>query len=201
VLKLVGLGSVACAVGLLMLAPNAFAGQRVTATLNPPPPSFLTCKATGTGTICSGTRVRVKDPVDTGIVCGSGAEAFNIYDQGVENQRLTFRYDVDGNLESIVNHERWTESWWSNSLTGAVLPYTQNNVITTVLARPGDFGSATETTVGELIFTDTATGSKVLRNVGRGTVGPGGTVEFTSAKQPFLDGDPPVVDVVCAALA
>lgn len=169
--------------------------------LNPPPPTFLTCTATSGGTICSGIREVVKDPVDTGIPCGSGADAFTIYDQGFEHQRLTFQYDGQGNLASITNHERWTESAWSNPLTGARLPYTQNNIFTTVLATPGDFATATKTAVGEVIFTDPATGQKLLRNVGRAVVGPGGMVEFTSDKQPFFANDLSVFEPVCAALS
>jgi hypothetical protein len=90
----------------------------------------------------------------------------------VEHQRLTFWYDGAGNLERILNHERWTSAMWSNPLSGATVPYTQSSVITTVLAVPGDFSSATETTVGEVIFTDPQTGKKVLRSVGRAVVAP-----------------------------
>ncbi len=70
---------------------------------------------------------------------------------------------------------------------------------------PGDFGSATETTVGENIYTDPETGKKVLRSVGRQVVGADGRLEFRSGQQPFVDafvdGDLSVFDAVCAALA
>src|SRR4051812_4400270 len=61
-------------------------------------------------------------------------------------------YDRDGNLTRRELHERFTTSAWSNPLTGASLPYTQNNVTTNLLAVPGDFDSATETIRGEVII-------------------------------------------------
>jgi hypothetical protein len=197
---------VAGAVGILVLASAASAAAlSATDNLNPPPPTFLTCKAVGEETMCSGTRLRVVEPVDTGIVCGSGTDAFDIFDQGEEHQHLARRYDRDGNLTRQDNDERWTSARWSNPLTGATVPYTQTNKITTVLAVPGDFSSATETTVGEIIFTDPVTGKKVLRNVGRTVIGSDGTVEFRAGQQQFLDafvdGNMSVFDDLCAALA
>ena len=192
-------GGVLAACGAATVAPAAFAAGPATADLNPPPPPFVTCQPVGDGTICSGTRERVVEPHDT-FVCGEGAAAFVVFDQGVEHQRLTFWYDGDGNLERILNHERWTSAMWSNPLTGATVPYTQSNVITTVFAVPGDFSSATETTVGEVIFTDPQTGKKVLRSVGRAVIAPGDTFVL-SGKQPFFSGDISVFDGLCAALA
>ena len=67
------------AITLTMLIPgtSALAGQPVTQTLNPPPPSFEPCKAVGSGTICFGSRTVVVND-DTGTVCGEGANAFDI---------------------------------------------------------------------------------------------------------------------------
>jgi hypothetical protein len=186
-------------------APAALAAPPATDELNPPPPSFLTCTPTGTGTICKGARHLVEEPVDTEIECGSGADAFHIYDQGEILQRAIRWYDADGNLTRRVIFERWKPAWWSNPLTGATVPYTQTNKITAVLAVPGEFDSATETIVGETIWTDPETHKKVLRSVGRQVIAADGTVEFRSGHQPFLDafvdGDMSVFDAVCAALA
>jgi len=194
--------------GALMLvggAPAALAARPATDQLNPPPPDFLRCTATGSGTICKGAREFVEDPVDTEIVCGTGAGAFDIWDQGVIHQRAIRWYDADGNLTRRVIFERWTSAMWSNPLTGATVPYTQNNKITAVLAVPGDLDTATGTLVGENVYTDPETHKKVLRSVGRQVVGPDGTVLFRSGQQPFLDafldGDMSVFDAVCAALA
>ena len=138
------------------------------------------------------------------LVCGSGADAFYIYDQGDIYQRVTRWYDAEGDLTRRVIHEVWKPAWWSNPLNGETIPYTQRAKITTVLAVPGDLDSATETTVGENIYTDPDTHQKVLRSTGRFVVGADGTLDF-SGQQPFLDafvdGDMSVFDAVCAALA
>jgi hypothetical protein len=68
---------------LALLAPAAaFANPPVLPPLNPPPPDIYTCRALGAGAICEATRTFIEEPVDTGIVCGSGADAFDIFDQG-----------------------------------------------------------------------------------------------------------------------
>jgi hypothetical protein len=195
----------ACAMGALALAPGALAVPPAPEDLNPPPADFLTCKALGTGTICSGSRVMVKESeLQPELVCGSGADAFNIYDQGTIHQRATRWYNADGDLTRRVVHEVWKPAYWSNPLTGKTVPYTQTNKITDVLAVPGDFDSATETLVGSNIYTDPVTHRKVLRNTGRNVFGADG-LEFRAGHQPFIDafvdGDMSVFDDVCAALA
>lgn len=194
------------AIGVLALAPGALAAEPAPEDLNPPPPSFLTCKPLGAGTICSGTSRIVKESEEqTELVCGSGADAFHIYDQGEIYQRATRWYDADGNLTRRVLHERWKPAWWSNPLNGETVPYTQSNKITAELAVPGDFGSATETVVGENVYTDPETHRKVLRSTGRVVFAADGTLDFRAGQQPFLDafvdGDMSVFDAVCAALA
>ena len=194
------------AIGTLALAPTVLAAPPTPEDLNPPPPDFLTCKSLGAGTICTGSReeVKVAEPQPE-LVCGSGADTFVIHDNAVLHQRATRWYDADGNLTRRVLHERWKPAFWSNPLSGKVVPYTQTGKITTVLAVPGDFDSATETTVGENIYTDPVTHKKVLRSTGRVVFGADGTLEFRAGQQPFLDafidGDMSVFDAVCAALA
>ena len=194
------------ALASLAIAPGAFAALPTVEELNPPPPDFLTCKPTGAGTICSGSfqEIKVSEP-QPDLVCGSGAEAFVIHDNAVLDARATRWYDADGNLTRRVIAERWHPAFWSNPLTRKTVPYTQTDKITDVLAVPGDFGSAIETTVGENIYTDPATHKKVLRSVGRSVFGADGSLELRSGKQPFLDafldGDMSVFDGVCAALA
>ena len=112
------------------------------------------------------------------LVCGSGPDAFVIHDTGVVDQRVTRWYNADGDLTKRVIHERWRPAFWSNPLTGNTVPYTQNDKITTVLAVPGDFDSATETTVGENIYTDPVTHKKVLASTGRVVFGADGSLDF-----------------------
>jgi hypothetical protein len=200
------LALVAGAIGLLASAPGAFAAPPAPQELNPPPPDFLTCKSLGAGTICTGSfqEVKVAEPQPE-LVCGSGADAFLIHDNAVLNARVTRWYDAGGDLTKRVIQERWRPAFWSNPLSGKTVPYTQTNKITTVLAVPGDFDSATETIVGENIYTDPVTHKKVLRSTGRVVFGADGTLEFRAGQQPFLDafvdGDMSVFDAVCAALA
>ena len=63
----------------LSAAETAIAGQPVTQTLTRPPPSFYTCMAVGSGTICHGTISESSGPEETGLVCGRGADAFNAW--------------------------------------------------------------------------------------------------------------------------
>ena len=189
---------VACAIGALAIAPGALAAPPAAEELNPPPPDFLTCKALGAGTICSGSAVEVKESeLQPELVCGSGADAFNIYDQGTIYQRVTRWYNADGDLTRRVIRERWKPAFWSNPLSG--------KTVTTVLAVPGDFDSATETMVGENVYTDPVTHRKVLQSTGRVVFGADGELDFRAGPQwsldLFIDGDMSVLDDVCAALA
>jgi hypothetical protein len=170
--------------------------------LNPPPPSFLSCKKVGTQTICQGERVISYGPDDTGIVCGSGSENFTIFDSGTYRQSVIRYYDRNGNLTRRVIHENFTFGQFSNPLSGAIVPYTQHNVITDDLAVPGDFSSATETNTGENNFTLPGQGA-ILLSSGRIVTAPDGSIEFRAGPQGFLDygnGDSSAMAKICAAL-
>lgn len=183
----------------LVLASSGIAGQPVTQPLNPPPPSFETCKATGTQTICQGARTLPPyGPVDTEITCGSGSNAFNIFDSGVESQVAARYYDADGNLTRRVIHQT-NDSAFSNPLSGATIPYIQIQNITDVLAVPGDLGSATETTTGTANFTVPGMGA-VFLNDGRVVGDSNDNLVFSAGPQDFNDSDPGVTDELCAAL-
>jgi hypothetical protein len=197
---------VACAIAALAIAPGAFAAPPAAEDLNPPAPDFYTCKALGAGTICHGSfeEIKVAEPQPE-LVCGSGSDMFLIHDNAHLYARATRWYNADGDLTKRVIRERWKSAFWSNPLSGKTVPYTQTDNITTVLAVPGDFDSATETTVGGSVYTDPVTHRKVLRSTGRVVIGPDGSVLSRSGQQPFLDafvdGDMSVFDAVCAALA
>jgi hypothetical protein len=196
---------VAGAIAALALAPGAAAARPAAQPLNPPAPDFYTCKPVGNGTICSGSfqEVKVAEPQPE-LVCGSGPDAFIIHDNAVLNARATRWYDANGNLTRRVVQEDWDSTYWSNPLSGKIVPYTQRDKITDVLAVPGDFDSATETTVGVNIIRDPVTHKKVLQSTGRVVFSPDG-LESSSGHQPFVDafehGDMSVFDDVCAALS
>jgi hypothetical protein len=169
-------------------------------------PDFLVCKPLGAGTICTGSaeEVKVSEPQPE-LVCGSGADAFVIRDNAVLDARVTRWYNADGDLTRRVIQERWHSAFWSNPLSGKTVPYTQTDKITTVLAIPGDFDSATETTVGREHLhrpLDAPEGSAQHRTCGvrsrRHARVSGGQQPFLDA---FVDGDMSVFDAVCAALA
>jgi hypothetical protein len=122
----------------------------------------------------------------------------------VVDSRFTRTYDADGNLIRRVEHEVWTDAYWSNPLSGKIVTYTQRGTFTDVLIVPGDFDSTVETQVGENVYTDPVTHKKVLTSVGRTVYGPEGLVS-ESGQQPFIvafeQGDMSVFDPICAALA
>ena len=188
---------------VMEMTPSAFAGQAVTQTLTPPPPPFEICKAIGTGTICQGTANLSYGPVDTGIVCGSGTSAFDIFDAGTFNRHAARYYDQDGNLTRRVKHDQYSSAQFSNPLTGATVPYTQSNTTTDVLAVPGDLSTTTETNVGENNYILPQVGP-VFLNAGRTVTAPDGSSEFEAGPQGFLayfvDGDASVLQPLCAAL-
>ena len=195
----------AAAIGVLAISPGAVAAPPSPQELNPAPPDFYTCKTLGAGTICTGTvhEVKVSEPQDE-LVCGTGADTFVIHDNGVADSRFTRSYDADGNLVKRVEHEVWTDAYWSNPLSGKTVPYTQRGIVTDTLTVPGDFGSTVETLVGENMYTDPVTHKKVLRSVGRSVYGADGLIS-ESGQQPFIDafehGDMSVFDAICAALS
>jgi hypothetical protein len=191
----------AAAIGALALVPSAFGGQPVTQTLTPPAPSFYTCMAVGSGTICHGTTSGPVGPEETGLVCGSGGSTFNAFDTNSFIQRAARYYDRDGNLTSRVLHDDITGQL-SNPLTGATVPYKQHETHTTVLAVPGDFSTATTTHTGVLIFTIPHQGAVTIE-AGRVIEGADG-IEFRAGPQDFVDyyenGDTSGVEELCRAL-
>jgi hypothetical protein len=103
-------------------AGTAFAGQPVTQTLNPPPPSFETCKTVGKRVICDGARTESYGPDDTGIACGSGAGAFDIFDQGTYNQHaIRFYHGWQLNPACHLRSATGSASRANGSRTRAVL--------------------------------------------------------------------------------
>lgn len=191
--------------GFAIVIPHTpvFAGQSIDpSTLNPPAPAPYTCTADGSGAIC---RREIPPapygPSDNQIFCGSGANAFDTYDSGIESETAVRYYDSNLNLVRRVIHFD-DDGQWSNAVTGAFVPYEQHNVTTDVLAVPGDLNSITETITGNNTFTLPHMGQVALDN-GRVTTAPDGTIEFESAQHDILDyifGDPGALQQLCVAL-
>jgi len=190
-----------CATGALILVSAGVAGQPVTQPLNPPPPSFETCKALGNGTICQGTIAESYGPVDTSLACGSGSSVFDIFYSARHNELARRTYDANGNLLRRVRYDRYAGQL-SNQLSGKTVPYTQTQTTTDDLGVPGDFGWATETLVGEMIAR-LPVGAPVLIGAGRAVFAPNGSIEFQAGPAGFLDlltGSTSAVDPICTAL-
>ena len=198
---------VAGLVGLLALfavVPVGFAGQRVPSTLNRARPQGFTCNTVGGGTICHYSHVEAFGPEDIGIVCGSGAGAFDIFDHFILTESGTVWFDENDNLTKFTDKDVISFGQWSNPLTGDVVSYTQHNSETHDLAVPGDFTSDTITVTGENIYR-AGTGAPVLLAVGRQVfnfdqsqlLSSHGPNAFVAAA---YYGDPHAFDEVCAAL-
>lgn len=189
------------ALGALALVPSALAGQPVTQTLTPSPPSFYTCMAVGSGTICHGTISGSEGPEETGLICGSGAGAFNAFDAFSFSEVAARYYDQNGNLTKRVRHDQ-ISGVYSNPLTGATVPYIQRETHTDVLGVPGDLSTSTTTHTGVLIYTLPHQGQIALE-AGRVIEGEDG-IEFRAGPQVFVDyyenGDTSGIQKLCSAL-
>jgi hypothetical protein len=193
---------VAGVVGALALVPSALAGQPVTQTLTPSPPSFYTCMAVGSGTICHGTITGSSGPEETGLVCGSGAGAFHAWETSSLVERAARYYDRDGNLTKRVLRDDSAGEFF-NPITGATVPWKQYEIHTSVLAVPGDLDSRTVTIVGEFVITVPHLGAVALE-AGRVIEEIDGTDAFRAGPQDFTDyysnGDTSAVEKLCGAL-
>jgi hypothetical protein len=193
---------VAALAATLVIAAPVAAGQPVVGQLNPEPPDFYTCSATGGGTIC---RAQTSDAYDvpSGIWCGTGADAFEVQDTAGHTVRATRWYDTDGNL---VRRERvgdFPGAHLSNPSTGASVAYQQHNIDWDVLAVPGDLSSSTWSGHGVLSMTAPGYG-RVILEAGVIKVAPGDNVEHQAGPSDLGDyfgGDATAVAKLCAALA
>lgn len=160
-------------------APATLAAAIDPGTLNPVPPDFYTCRATGDGAICRAHTVSPYSGEATGIFCGSGASTVELLDNGIRDVEATRWYDGNLNLTERVRMTLFRDAFLSNPATGLTLGYAQHNTDMDELAVPGDFASSTFTGHGVLSITAPGFGS-VLLSAGRIIVGPDGTIEAIS---------------------
>jgi hypothetical protein len=186
-----------CGLLALLVVPVSSATRRDTQGFD--------CQTVGGGKICRSFEVEVVGSrEDPNIVCGSGAGAFHIFDQWVDNQTRTAWVDENGLVTKFTDHDVYSLGQWSNPLTGDVVPYTQHNVETVVWAVPGDDSTATDTFTGENIYRLPTGGKFVLQAVGRQVFNLDGDLLSSHGPNAFIDGlvegDPHAFDQVCAAL-
>jgi len=193
-------------IALIVFTPQAmFAGQPVDpSTLNPPPPPEFNpvCEKDGNQTICT---LQFSDPPfagGSGVICGTGPNAYEVFQfQNRTVQGLRY-YDQNGNLTRRHFHEVDTGTF-SNSITNNAVSFTQRGTTLHDLAIPGDLNSGTQ------IFTGSARvyqphGGSVLLETGRIVSAGDGTLLRESGQHPFTDyfvlGDTAAVQPLCDAL-
>ena len=143
---------------------------------------------------------------DTGIVCGSGANSFDIIDSATVHKYGPIFSDKNGNFVKDILYID-TAGTFSNSVTGASIPYTSRSIEHDSLAIPGDFNSTfTAVTTGEMNVVVPGSGA-VWQATGRfvDTFYPNGdeTLDFYGQHDPavyFFLGETSVADKLCAAL-
>jgi hypothetical protein len=143
---------------------------------------------------------------DTGIVCGSGANSFDIIDSATVHKYGPSFSDENGNfVKDILFID--TVGTFSNSVTGASIQYKSRSIEHDSLAIPGDFNSTfTAVTTGEMNIVVPGSGA-VWQATGRvvDTFYPNGdeTLDFYGQHDPaayFFVGETSVADKLCAAL-
>jgi hypothetical protein len=200
-----------CSLALVFALSIPFAQRSASAdrsvdpsTLNPPPPPQFNpvCERVGGGTICT---VQFSDPPfagGTGVVCGTGANSYEVFQ--FQNRSVTGKryYDQNGNLTRRHFNEVDTGTL-SNPLNHKAVSFIGRGTTLHDLSTPGDINS------GTLVFTGNfrvyrADGGTVTLEAGR-TINTG-TGDFIreSGPHPFQDyfvfGDTAAVQPLCDAL-
>ncbi len=178
----IGLAGVAALTGALALAPAAFAA----------PSGYFDFTKTYTE--------------DTGIVCGSGSNSFDVIDSATQHKYGPSFSDVNGNFVKDINYID-TAGTFSNSVTGAWIPYKARSVEHDSVAIPGDFNSTfTAVTTGEMLIIAPG-GGVVWQGTGRvvDIFSPNGDESLTWTGRHddlvyFFLGETAVADKLCAAL-
>jgi hypothetical protein len=191
--KLVVLAGLCGLLALSVVAPPGWAA----------PPVGFSCNQSAT--VCHFSELNTYGPVDTGIVCGSGASAFDIFDRGTQSVHGTVWFDRNGKVIKIFDLLDYTGGVWSNPLTGHVVTYTQHNTETIVPAVPGDPTTATVTITGENIYQlASGTGKPLFFALGRQVFNATGDLIWSTPNNGFVaaffEGDTHAFDRVCAAL-
>ena len=165
--------------------------------LNPSPPDFYTCQATGSGAVCHGSHTG-------GHVAsfdGSCPQGFDLLEDAYSIETAKRVYDRNGDLVERDLHDRWPHDPRNiiyNSVTGKSVPYWGSGSERDTFGVPGDFDTITARTAGNG-YTVTVPGLGLLvKDAGRLDFAPDGSViEIAGPKMLFLG----QVENLCAALA
>jgi hypothetical protein len=190
-------GLCALAIAAAGLAATAMPAAAAT-SLNPSPPSWYTCKPTGSGTVCHGT---MSFEWFAGFD-GTCPQGFDILENAHKDETGTRYYDRDGNLIRRVVHDIYPVgnpfNVLYNSQTGTSVPYRTDLTKADNLAVPGDFSSATTRITGNLYTVTLPGGGLLVHDVGEFTFAPDGSILEDHGPKMLFAGQ---TDKLCAALA
>lgn len=187
---------------VLVTATSAMAdgqplGPSELAELNPPPPDWYTCYATGSGTICHG-KVTFEH---FGGFDGTCPQGFDILENGYKEETATRYYDRNGDLIKRVLHDVYPvddpRNILYNSQTGKSAHYSTDATETHTFAVPGDFNSITARITGNLYTVTLPDGGLLVHDVGVFTFAPDGSILEDRGPKMLFFGD---TEKLCAAL-
>lgn len=179
---------------------QAFADPPSLPPLNPPPPSFETCRATGGGAICQGEVTFTDPPAPSGLVCGTDAQPVELVIADTGSFAGTRWYNADGNVTRLWGRLR-LQGAVTDPATGLAANFVQDNGIHTSLTVPGNLSIGIETWTGDLrVFLPGA--GVLLRDMGRSVLGSDGSDLETGRHElaEYFGGDHSVLAPLCAAL-
>jgi hypothetical protein len=184
------------------LAAIAVAGPPVLPPLNPPTPSYYTCKATGSGAICRAQLEETLDQEPLGVVCGTSQNPVELLMSGTETARLTRYYDTAGNLTRRFTRDRF-EGTIINPVTGLTAIATGLTNLIDTLVVPGNFDTVTRQQTGPFKITLPGSGVLII-DTGRVTFDAEGNVVRHNGHLALLDyfenGNHEEAAKLCAAL-
>jgi len=186
---------------VVVTAASTLAAPPTLPTLNPPPPDFLTCMATGGGAICSGTQIVATDG-PSGLFCGTTADPIELLFVDASSTAEVIRfYDANGNFTRRLRREQ-NVATVLNPVTGLTVLTTQIGEFTSSFGTPGDLDTETLTQRGVVKFYLPGAGVLFI-DVGRAVISPDESLVSETGQHPFdqyFGGDTSVFEQVCEAL-
>jgi len=174
------------------------------ATLNPPPPPEFNpiCESVGNGTMCT---VQFSDPPfagGSGVICGSGVNAYEVFqfqNRSVVGKRF---YDQNGNLTRKIFREVLAGTF-SNPVIHTAASFVGGATNHVDLTIPGDTSSGTVTLTGSF-HVYLPRGGTVIFQAGKSVESGTGDFIRESGPHPFQDyfvfGDTAAVQPLCNAM-
>ena len=165
--------------------------------LNPPPPDWYSCTATGSGAVCHGSH----SGGHQGAFDGSCPQGFDILENAIAYESAKRVYDRNGDLVERVLHDQWPhdpQNILYNSVTGKSVPYWGSGNERDTFTVPGDFDSIVARTSGNGYSVTVPGVGLLVKDAGRLDFAPDGSViEMTGPKMLFLG----QTEKLCALLA